>query len=183
VKATDGANYGVFAADIVEKLRVWEAISKFEVLGAGFDWVALRFTELPEDLCGFAAQVYELCPDTVEQGVGLVSIEQDPELHARARELCPEDPVPRGEAGATGFLAHLEQQRGNAKTDAEREILARLEQALGGELLARLEQALGGELRGLLDQAVSAGHEESITGIRLLAAELERSRYLFLWWD
>lgn len=86
----DGANYGVFTDDIVAKLREWESRCQLTVFGAASDWVAIEFQALPEDICRFAEEVYEFCPDSVEQGVGLMNESDDPELFEAARELCPE---------------------------------------------------------------------------------------------
>jgi hypothetical protein len=41
------------------------------ILGAGFDWVELRFGTLPLNLEEFAEEVYDFCPDTLDQGIVL----------------------------------------------------------------------------------------------------------------
>lgn len=61
-----------------------------QVRGAYYDWVALDFEDLPADVCRFAEEVYEFCPDSVEQGVGLMQESKHPEAFAEARALCPE---------------------------------------------------------------------------------------------
>ena len=90
LRRPDGANYGVLTDDIVAKLRDWQRRCQLSVFGAASDWVAIEFETLPEHLCRFAEEVYEFCPDSVEQGVGLKNESDDPEMFEAARELCPE---------------------------------------------------------------------------------------------
>ena len=58
-------------------------------MGAGSAWVAIQFVKLPANICAFAEEVYEFCPDTVEQSVGLQNEKDDPERFEAARRLCP----------------------------------------------------------------------------------------------
>ncbi|MEW6128530.1 MAG: DUF4253 domain-containing protein [Acidobacteriota bacterium] len=92
IKKTDGANYDISTEDIIAKLKDWERFCQFTVVGAAGDWVALQFQQLPENLCQFAEAIYDLCPDSVEQGVGLRREARYPELYKAARELCPDLP-------------------------------------------------------------------------------------------
>ncbi|MGD9720795.1 MAG: DUF4253 domain-containing protein [Pirellulales bacterium] len=89
-RRSNGGNYGVFTGDIIAKLKEWEASCRFQIFGAATDWVAIQFDSLPANVCGFAESIYLLCPDTVEQGVGLLHEREHPEVFAAARELCPE---------------------------------------------------------------------------------------------
>jgi hypothetical protein len=52
--------------------------------------VAIQFETLPDNICAFAEEVYDLCPDTVDQGVGLMNEQAESEEFAAARALCPE---------------------------------------------------------------------------------------------
>jgi Zn-dependent protease len=72
MRQTNGININVATEDIVSKLKEWEKVSTFDIVGADFDWVHLRFRKLPPDVEAFAEEVYKLCPDTVEQGTGTV---------------------------------------------------------------------------------------------------------------
>ena len=90
LRRPDGANYDIFTDDIVAKLKEWERRCKLNVFGAASDWVAIEFGTVPEPLCRFAEEVYEFCPDSVEQGVGLKNECDDPAMFEAARELCPE---------------------------------------------------------------------------------------------
>ena len=69
---TDGANYDILTDDIIEKLKEWEKQCEFEIVGAGGDWLEARFVKMPRDLDTFVAEVYEFCPDVVDQGTGTV---------------------------------------------------------------------------------------------------------------
>ncbi len=90
VKRANGANYGVSMDDVLARLKDWENRCRFEIVGAAGAWVAIQFETLPENLCAFAEEIYDFCPDTVEQGVGLMDESDDPEAFEAARQLCPE---------------------------------------------------------------------------------------------
>lgn len=89
LQRTSGGNYGVLTDAILEKIDKWRSQCELEIVGAGHDWVAIQFATLPREICAFAEEIYEFCPDTVEQGVGLESEEDDPEKFEAARQLCP----------------------------------------------------------------------------------------------
>lgn len=89
LQRTNGWNYGVSTDAILEKIDTWRAQCEFQIVGASRDWVAIEFATLPQEICAFAEEIYEFCPDTVEQGVGLESEEDDPEKFEAARQLCP----------------------------------------------------------------------------------------------
>lgn len=90
--STNGANYDHETEDLIDRLQGWDARYGIEIYGAAFDWVAVRFREVPDDLCAFAVEAYLFCPDTVDQGVGLIDPDEDPEAYAEAERLCPEIP-------------------------------------------------------------------------------------------
>lgn len=72
VMQTGGVNYDVFPKDVQERLREWDERFGIDILGAGFDWAQAEFVNKPDDMDAFAAEVYEFCPDVVEQGSGSV---------------------------------------------------------------------------------------------------------------
>jgi len=80
---TDGANYDILNEDIIAKLKEWEKQCEFEIVGAGGDWLEGRFVKMPRNMDAFAAEVYEFCPDVVEQGAG--------DVHALAVEMALEN--------------------------------------------------------------------------------------------
>jgi len=153
VKRSCGANYGVSTDDLVRKLDDWQTRCEFEVIGAAPDWVSLEFATLPDDLCGFAEEIYEFCPDSVEQGVGLMQECEHPEVFEAARKLCP-------------TLSN----RMREKLEADRQRFT--------ELMKERP-----EVRALFESVANAPKASTGMGIRLLAYHLHTSRELFLWWD
>ncbi|APU09714.1 hypothetical protein A5M85_05275 [Cellulophaga lytica] len=73
VQKTDGINFDIDNNDVIEKLKVWDKNYGIEILGADYDWVALTFNNNINDAAAFAAEVYDFCPDSVDQGVGELS--------------------------------------------------------------------------------------------------------------
>ncbi len=69
---TDGANYGIDNAKVVAKLKEWNAKWPLEIVGAGLDWMEARFVRQPPDMAAFAEEVYQFCPDVVDQGTDTV---------------------------------------------------------------------------------------------------------------
>ncbi len=67
---TDGDQYDISNEDVIERLKDWEKTAVFDIIGAGNDWVEIEFTTLPRDLKAFAEEVYDFCPDAVDQGPG-----------------------------------------------------------------------------------------------------------------
>lgn len=153
---TDGANYEVTHKAVLAKLRRWEKQCEFEVVGASQDWVALVFHKLPKNICSFAEDVYRFCPDTVEQGVGLMRESENPKLFAAARRLCPQL------SAKTNAVLNKEKQK--------------TEQLLKGD--ARF-QALFDAFKSS-PMSIDTSTE---VGIKLLAHEIKTKKYLFLWWD
>lgn len=71
-RRTDGINYDYENDDIVAKISEWNERFGLTVIGCGRDWLELEFKKLPTDLDAFSEEVYEFCPDSVDQGVGEV---------------------------------------------------------------------------------------------------------------
>ena len=69
---TNGEDYEIFNEDVIDRLKEWEEHSPFDIIGADNDWVEIEFKRLPQDLEDFAEEVYDFCPDTVDQGPGSV---------------------------------------------------------------------------------------------------------------
>lgn len=68
-RRTNGVNFGLENKDIVQKISEWKNKYGLDVIGCGRDWVQIYFHNLPSNLKIFAQEVYEFCPDSVEQGV------------------------------------------------------------------------------------------------------------------
>jgi hypothetical protein len=69
---TDGDDYDISNEDVIERLKDWEKSSPFDIIGADNDWVEIEFKTLPKDLKAFVEEVYDFCPDAVDQGPGSV---------------------------------------------------------------------------------------------------------------
>ena len=69
---TNGVNYDVEHADVIERLQDWDEMYGLQLTGAGMDWLLAEFARPPQDWNAFAQEVYEFCPDVVEQGTGSV---------------------------------------------------------------------------------------------------------------
>jgi hypothetical protein len=54
-------------------LKEWEIHSPFDIIGADSDWVEIEFKRLPKDLRAFIEEVYDFCPDAVDQGPGSIA--------------------------------------------------------------------------------------------------------------
>ncbi len=69
---TDGDEYEISNQDVIDRLKEWEKLAPFEIIGADSDWVEMEFKKLPPDLKAFAEEVYEFSPDAVDGGPGTV---------------------------------------------------------------------------------------------------------------
>lgn len=67
---TNGINYDIDTDSLIEKLTKWEKEYGIEIEGADGDWVDIKFNKLPIDTKKFTKEIYEFCPDSVDQGVG-----------------------------------------------------------------------------------------------------------------
>lgn len=70
VMHTDGEQYDISNEDVIERLKEWEKTASFDIIGADNDWVEIEFKILPTHLKAFAEEVYDFCPDAVDQGQG-----------------------------------------------------------------------------------------------------------------
>jgi hypothetical protein len=69
---TNGINYDITNADVINKIRQWEGRYTFDIISISFDSIEAVFLVVPVDIHSFARDVYEFCPDVVEQGTGSV---------------------------------------------------------------------------------------------------------------
>jgi hypothetical protein len=67
---TNGANYDVRNEDIIARLRDWDEKYDLTISTVEEDTVVIHLAILPDDLEAFAHEVYEFCPDTVDQNFG-----------------------------------------------------------------------------------------------------------------
>ena len=68
----NGINYDIEHADVMKRLRKWDDLYGLRLYGAGMDWLQAEFDTPPRDWAAFAEEVYEFCPDVVDQGTGSV---------------------------------------------------------------------------------------------------------------
>lgn len=73
VMGTDGANYELSNAAVIQRLRLWDRQYGLVLIGIGSDWVQATFRRPPSDMAAFAKEVYEFCPDVVSQGTDTVA--------------------------------------------------------------------------------------------------------------
>jgi hypothetical protein len=71
-RRTDGINNDLENKDIVNKILEWKTKYGLTVIGCSRDWLEVEFDKLPADMDAFAKEVYEFCPDSVDQGVGSI---------------------------------------------------------------------------------------------------------------
>ena len=71
-RRTDGINHKLANKDIVKKITDWKSKYGLSIIGCSRDWVHVEFEKLPTDLDTFAKEVYEFCPDSVDQGAGTI---------------------------------------------------------------------------------------------------------------
>ena len=72
-RRTDGINYDLENEDIIKKISEWKTKYGLIVIGCSRDWLHVEFDKLPSDIDAFAKEVYEFCPDSVDQGVGTIA--------------------------------------------------------------------------------------------------------------
>ena len=69
-EGTNAVNYDMNTPQLIEKLKIWDKLYGIEFNGVGFDFLSGDFNTLPKDLKKFSKEMYEFCPDIVDQGVG-----------------------------------------------------------------------------------------------------------------
>jgi Domain of unknown function (DUF4253) len=69
---TGAPNFELDNEAIVERLAQWQSLCKFKVTGAKHDTIDIEFQSLPQDMDAFVRDLYDFCPDLVDQGTGCV---------------------------------------------------------------------------------------------------------------
>lgn len=67
---TDGINYELEYKDVLRQYKKWNDLYGLKLKGAGQSWLEAEFIKMPDDWKAFAEEVYEFCPDVVDQGSG-----------------------------------------------------------------------------------------------------------------
>lgn len=86
---TNGDNYDITTEDIVAKLQQWDSQYGIAISDVAFDNLIVSFKQLPEDLAPLAQEIYEFCPDVIDQGFGCMD-DALPLLNAPGEEISPE---------------------------------------------------------------------------------------------
>ena len=66
----DGINYDLDHERVMARYNPWRERYGLKLVGAGGDWIDAEITIPPKDWLAFAKEVYEFCPDIVDQGTG-----------------------------------------------------------------------------------------------------------------
>ncbi len=69
VRQTNGENYDVRPSEIIHKLAEWSKLCEIRVIGAGHEWLEFELVTLPTDMLALADDIYDFCPDILEQNV------------------------------------------------------------------------------------------------------------------
>ena len=70
---SDAINYGFETEDLINKIKEYDEKYGVNVSHAETDTVVLEFNKLPEDLGELTKDIYEFCPDIVDQGTGEIN--------------------------------------------------------------------------------------------------------------
>ncbi len=65
---TNGGNYDIETEDIIEKHKKWDKEFGAKIIGIGFDFCEFEILNTNIDYKKLANEVYEFCPDTLDQG-------------------------------------------------------------------------------------------------------------------
>ncbi|PSL41042.1 uncharacterized protein DUF4253 [Planomicrobium soli] len=70
VVQTNGENYDISNQEVISRLMQWNNRYPFTIVGADYDWVEAIFIEEIQnnEIESFAHEMYEFCPDIVDQG-------------------------------------------------------------------------------------------------------------------
>ncbi len=69
---TNGINYDISNEDVLKKLENWDSQYGIEIGDVTNESVIVMFNSLPSDLEPLAKDIYEFCPDVIEQHFGVM---------------------------------------------------------------------------------------------------------------
>ena len=70
---TDGDDYDISNQDVIERLKEWEINSPFDIHRSRQRLGGDRIQDLTKGLEAFIEEVYDFCPDAVDQGPGSIA--------------------------------------------------------------------------------------------------------------
>lgn len=88
-RETNGINYDVTTEDIVEKLEKWDSEFGIEISDVDHCSVVVKFSTLPAKLMTLGNEIYEFCPDVIDQGFGCM--DDMVEMAEEVGQELPED--------------------------------------------------------------------------------------------
>jgi hypothetical protein len=77
VAQSDACNYDMMTEDLIKKLTEYDRAYGIDIFHAETDTIEFKFSKLPADMPGFCNDLYEFCPDIVDQGCGTVEALED----------------------------------------------------------------------------------------------------------
>ena len=86
---TNGANFDLSTEDIIARLKAWDERYGITIGDVESDAVTVTFHTLPDDTHALAREIYDFCPDTVDQHWGCVA--EMLEWAEESGEPVPED--------------------------------------------------------------------------------------------
>jgi hypothetical protein len=72
IAQSDAVNYDMTTEDLIRKLEEYDSKYGIDIFHAETDTIEFKFKKLPDDLGAFCKDLYQFCPDIVDQGVGTV---------------------------------------------------------------------------------------------------------------
>ena len=70
VMGVDGLNHDIYNQDILNQMKAWDELVGFQVIIVDHDELDAYMDHLPDDVSAFAKEVYDFCPDVIDQGYG-----------------------------------------------------------------------------------------------------------------
>ncbi len=90
-QATAAPNFDLETVDIVRQLQAWDQQYGIEIDAVEADGLTVVFKTLPDTLSPLAQEIYEFCPDVIDQHFGcfddLLESLDEPELSPELAEL------------------------------------------------------------------------------------------------
>ncbi len=86
---TNGINCDVTTEDVVAKLQQWDSQYGIDIKEVSYDSLVVIFKQLPEDLDALAQEIYEFCPDVIDQGFGCMD-DALPMMITAGKEIPPD---------------------------------------------------------------------------------------------
>lgn len=72
IARSDAVNFGIYTEGIVKKLQQYDQMFGIDIYHAETDTIEFVLKKRPDDMVAFCRDLYEFCPDIVDQGAGSV---------------------------------------------------------------------------------------------------------------